>query len=172
MSHFYLIFITFPDVWDDEKRKFVMTKQCQFNQPISGQCSISIPLKTKQNQMFFWCFQGYRNRTVAWNRWKSNISSNQVIKNYVEKFFMSLCSAIRYTWCVSRFDTICLIKKCEKHPWRSVTFRACNYTKSNTPPCVFFTFCKLWKCYEIAQKISWVNTHMTSTLGGGGGGGG
>ena len=39
-------------------------------------------------------------------------------------------------------------KKREKHPWRSVNFskvaglklKACNFTKSDTPPWVFFTF--------------------------------
>ena len=47
--------------------------------------------------------------------------------------------------------------KCEKHPWRSVTFikvagfptsecgKVCNFTKSNTPPWVVFTFFKLYK---------------------------
>ena len=38
-------------------------------------------------------------------------------------------------------------KKREKHPWRSVTF-----TKSSTPPWVFFTFLKLYKWYQIAQN--------------------
>ena len=33
---------------------------------------------------------------------------------------------------------------------RSVTF-----TKSNTPPCVFFTFFKLYKWYQIAQRITY-----------------
>ena len=37
-------------------------------------------------------------------------------------------------------------KKREKHQWMSVTFSkvaACNFTKSNIPPWVFFTFSKL-----------------------------
>ena len=44
----------------------------------------------------------------------------------------------------SRFGTICA--KRGKHPWRSITFNklvgyiAYNFTKSNTPPWVFFTF--------------------------------
>ena len=50
-------------------------------------------------------------------------------------------------------------KKREKHPWRSVTFSkvaglACNFTKSNTPPWVFFTFLKLCKWYQIAENIT------------------
>ena len=30
---------------------------------------------------------------------------------------------------------------------------ACNFTISNTPPCVFFTFLKLCKWHQIAQSI-------------------
>ena len=37
-------------------------------------------------------------------------------------------------------------KERKKHTWRSVT------TKSNTPPCVFFTFLKLYKWNQIAQR--------------------
>ena len=40
-------------------------------------------------------------------------------------------------------------KKREKHPWRSVNF----ITKINTPPWVFFTFFKLYKWYQIPQRI-------------------
>ena len=56
--------------------------------------------------------------------------------------------------------------KSKKHPWRSVTLvklqtfslqlcglLACNFTKSNTPPWVFFTFFKLYKWYQNAQNI-------------------
>ena len=50
-------------------------------------------------------------------------------------------------------------KKREKHPWRSVNLiklqaEACNFTNINTPPWVFFTFLKLYKCYQIAQRIT------------------
>ena len=31
---------------------------------------------------------------------------------------------------------------------------ACNFTKSKTPPRMFFTFLKLYKWYQIAQNIS------------------
>ena len=33
---------------------------------------------------------------------------------------------------------------------------ACNFTKSNTPPWLFFMFLKLYKWYQIAQHISYV----------------
>ena len=48
-------------------------------------------------------------------------------------------------------------KKPEKHQWRSVTFSTCNFTKSNTPPWVFFTFFKLRKRYHIAKSITKVS---------------
>ena len=32
--------------------------------------------------------------------------------------------------------------------------KACNFTKSNTPPSVFFMFFKLYKWYQIAQNIA------------------
>ena len=33
---------------------------------------------------------------------------------------------------------------------------ACNFTKSNTPPWVFFMFFKLYKCYQIAQYTTYL----------------
>ena len=34
---------------------------------------------------------------------------------------------------------------------------ACNFTKINIPPWVFFAFFKLYKWYQIAQRITYVN---------------
>ena len=48
-------------------------------------------------------------------------------------------------------------KTCEKQPWRSAKLLACNFTKSNTPPWVFFTFFKLYRWYQIAQNITFVS---------------
>ena len=56
-------------------------------------------------------------------------------------------------WCVARFGTICTILKSEKHPWRSANFS----TKINTPLWVFFTLFKLYKWYQIAQRITYRN---------------
>ena len=49
--------------------------------------------------------------------------------------------------CGALFDLVPFVqfKKREKHPWRSVTSSkvagfSLQLTKSNTPPCVFFTF--------------------------------
>ena len=44
------------------------------------------------------------------------------------------------------------IKKCEKHPWRSINFSI----KISTPPWVFFTFFKLYIWYQIAQCITFL----------------
>ena len=48
-------------------------------------------------------------------------------------------------------------KKREKHSWRSLTFsKVRDFTKSNTPAWVFFTFLKLYKWYQIAQRITYI----------------
>ena len=49
-------------------------------------------------------------------------------------------------------------KKLEKHPWRKVLLvkllaSACNFTKRNNPPWVFFTFFKLHNWYQIMQSV-------------------
>ena len=41
---------------------------------------------------------------------------------------------------------------------------ACNFTKINTPAWVFFTFFKLYKCYQIAQRITYNNRIAKSVL--------
>ena len=43
---------------------------------------------------------------------------------------------------------------------------ACNFTKSSSPPWVFFTFFKLYKCYQIAQNIT--TAHLNPIQDGGG----
>ena len=55
--------------------------------------------------------------------------------------------------------TLVQFKKCEKYPWRSVTFSkvallASTFTKSKTPPWVFFIFFKLYKRYQIVQRTT------------------
>ena len=51
------------------------------------------------------------------------------------------------------------LKKREKHTWKSVNFSkvaglGCNFNKSNTLSWVLFTFLKLCKWYQIAQRIT------------------
>ena len=57
-------------------------------------------------------------------------------------------------WCVAWFGTICLTKKNLKNAHDGVLSLAFNFTKSNTPQWVFFTFFKLYKWYQIAQNIT------------------
>ena len=45
-------------------------------------------------------------------------------------------------------------KKREKHRWKVLPYLACNFTKSNTLPWVFFTFFKLPEWYQIVQSIT------------------
>ena len=54
-----------------------------------------------------------------------------------------LCDALR------DFVPFVQFKKHEKHAWRNVNFR-------NTLPWVFFTFFKLYKWYQIAQRTNYV----------------
>ena len=42
--------------------------------------------------------------------------------------------------------------------------KACNFTKINTPPWVFFTFFKLFKWYQIAQRITYFPSFATRTF--------
>ena len=76
------------------------------------------------------------------------------IKSFLSGIFANLFTQ----WCVARFVQS---KKREKHPWRSVRFSKVagwtrKFTKSNTPPWVFFMFFKLWKYYQIAQSITYL----------------
>ena len=78
-------------------------------------------------------------------------------------------------WCFARFGTICIILKnlknshggvllihrCFSRFWNCANDMACNFTNSNTPPWVFFTFFNLYKWYQIAQRnISGSNLYM------------
>ena len=58
--------------------------------------------------------------------------------------------------------------KHEKCTWRSVSFskvaEACNFTKSNIPPWAFLTFLKLYKWYQIAQRITYSSLMMMPVL--------
>ena len=61
--------------------------------------------------------------------------------------------------CVARFGTICTIQKAWKTSMEECYFQwSCRlkaFTKSETPPWVFFTFFKLYKRYQIAQHITY-----------------
>ena len=85
------------------------------------------------------------NRSYTWQRsFRKNFSQstiqNQILKTLYLSIILDLFSRL--------IDLVPFVqfKKREKHPWRSV----------NTPPWVFFTFFKLYKWYQIAQRITYV----------------
>ena len=56
-----------------------------------------------------------------------------------------------------RFTTICTIKKTHKSLLLvKMQAKACNFTRSNTPPWAFFVFSKLYKWYQLAQNITYM----------------
>ena len=65
----------------------------------------------------------------------------------IDQLRNAICGALRDLVAFVQF------KIREKHLWRSVNL-------INTPPWVFFTFLKLYKCYQIAQRI----TFMLNTI--------
>ena len=78
--------------------------------------------------------------------WNTNKPSFEIL------LYCNICDVLR------DFASLVQFKKRERHPWSSVTNTppgVCYFTKSNTPPCVFFTFFKLYKWYEIAQRTTY-----------------
>ena len=46
----------------------------------------------------------------------------------------------------------------------AIWLKVCNFDKSSTPPWVFFTFFKLYKWYQIAQRITIVMHYKSLSL--------
>ena len=68
-------------------------------------------------------------------------------------------------WCFARFRTICTIWKTWKTFMEDYYFQySLQFTKSNTPPCLFFTFFILCKWYQIPQRITTCVTSKWSFL--------
>ena len=67
--------------------------------------------------------------------------SCQVLFHVNRPFFFAVCNyfCINKRLCSICYN-LCKSKKREQHPWRSDTFKVCNFSRSNTPPWVFFTF--------------------------------
>ena len=74
--------------------------------------------------------------------------------------FMGICDALYHLLPKVQF------KKHEKHRRRSVTFSkiAFNFTRSNTPSWLFFTFSKLYNWYQIAQGITFSRLQLILLL--------
>ena len=43
-------------------------------------------------------------------------------------------------------------------------YTTCNFTKISTPPWVFFTFFKLYKWYQIAQRTTYLPRHISQNI--------
>ena len=60
-------------------------------------------------------------------------------------------------------------RKREKHPWKSVNLsklqaEACNFTKIDTPPCVFFTFFKIVQMSTKSRNASHIPLSYCVTI--------
>ena len=80
---------------------------------------------------------------------------NTVFEGLV-KHFLANCDVLRDLVSFVQF------KKREKHPWRLITCTKITFTKSNIPPWVFFTVFKLYKWYQMAQRITIISCFLTS----------
>ena len=79
-----------------------------------------------------------------WTMLNRRLRSTTVLNPCVKLHF-HLCSSFGKIYiCGVLCDLVSFLqfKKHEKHPWRSVTFRAWNFIKSDTLPWVFFTLFK------------------------------
>ena len=92
-----------------------------------------------------------------------NATSNRHFKvNFILKYMTVLISLKK---CDALRDLVPFVpfKKHKKTPmeewyfYLSCRLKACIFTKSNTPPWVFFTFLELFKRYQIAQNIIYSN---------------
>ena len=92
----------------------------------------------------YWNIQGYSSGGYRRKGTRNNYSSPRI--------WREIYDALR--------DLVLFVpfKKCRKHPWRSVNSSNFNFnfTKSNNPPWVFFTFLKLYKWYQVAQSLLYV----------------
>ena len=77
---------------------------------------------------------------------KTKIEAPKKSKNLlIGRAFSGSKDTLTVRACYAKMKT-CLFVKAE----------ACNFTKINTPPWVFFTFFKLYKCYQIAQRTTFL----------------
>ena len=105
-------------------------------------CFVFCPYNITNND---WIEPGY---LILITRWKSN--EKRIFKR---------------RWRFAQFGTICTICTLK------LKISACNFTKSNTPPWVFFTFFKLYKLYQFAQSVTYIKqpgiwrlTHFSPVL--------
>ena len=77
------------------------------------------------------------------------------LRSFSEQPFCCDCiQRYKYMRRLTRFGTVCTIKEKVKSTHGGVLLLG-NFTKSSTPPWVFFTFFKLYKWCQIAQSITY-----------------
>ena len=102
-----------------------------------------------------------------WTMLNRRLRSTTVLNPCVKLHF-HLCSSFGKIYiCGVLCDLVSFLqfKKHEKHPWRSVTFRAWNFIKSDTLPWVFFTLFKfvqraLYKSRNTSHLVFIKNRHV------------
>ena len=103
------------------------------------------------------CFNAKLNELQRWmislvfKKMRLKVYLRSCQTSMIELLLEKICDAL------SNLVPFVQFKKREKHPWRSVNFSTCNFAKINTPPWVFFLFFKLYKCYQITQRITHAN---------------
>ena len=88
-----------------------------------------------------------------WGMWTGWETLHRKFLKQDPEIEIQICGALRDLVPWAQF------KNREKHPRRSVLLvklqaKAYNFTKSNTPPWVFFTFFKLYEWYQIVQSTN------------------
>ena len=78
-----------------------------------------------------------------------------------ERFYLSICGALRDLVRFAQFK-----KRKNTHGGVLILVNlqteACNVTKINIPPWVFYTFFKLYKSYQIVQRITYFEVQFSS----------
>ena len=79
----------------------------------------------------------------------------------------NICDVLRYLEPFVQFKNVkgshggvLLIHGCFSRLWNCANGIACNFTKSNTLPWVFFTFSKFYRWYQIAQRITYLGCYQ------------
>ena len=103
---------------------------------------------------YWWSLQLHQRRRKSMSGWLEK-RWKKLHGRYVHKpsFLLIVSSLLCYRLKrFARFFTIAQFQKCGNHPCRSV--EACNLAKSNGTLWVFFTFFKLYKCFQFTESIT------------------
>ena len=113
--------------------------------PITDWHAILYSLKTSENQRFSDVFR-----------------ENRIAR----KFLKSVC-LYKYCWPENyrkraNFSLWWQYSELSSFSPNYLLYEPCNFTKSNTPPWEFFIFLKLYKWYQMAQRIIFEQTNLSS----------